>query len=253
MLVYGFHAIDTLLKKNKTILSIHILQKSTIKTKRKEDIIKLAKRKGVKCYKYQVTKDYEKEWKKQTKEKVTRSQGIFAIIEPPKKNSAESILDSALEKKDPMVLFLDSIMDEQNLGAILRIAAFFAVDGVIWATRRSAPISPRVLKISSGAFVHVPVAFVPNLTRTLESAKKKGFWVYGLSEHSKHKLPQETFNRPSILLIGNEEKGIGPLLQKHCDAVLSLPSEGPQVSLNAAMACAVSLALVRNQQSLPKK
>ena len=252
MLVYGFHAVGALLQKGQSILSIHVLQKNTPKNKRKEDIIQLARKKNVSCYEYQNSLDYEKAWKKETKEKVTHSQGVFAIIQSIKKLSAENILATALKKKHGIVLALDSITDEQNLGAILRIAAFFDVDGVIWATRRSAPISPRVLKVSSGAFMHVPVATVANLVRTLENAKESGFWVYGLSEHAKQRLSQEIFKKPSILVFGSEEKGIRLLVKKHCDALLHLPAQGPQVSLNAAISCAVSLTLIRNQQNKKK-
>jgi 23S rRNA (guanosine2251-2'-O)-methyltransferase len=55
------------------------------------------------------------------------------------------------------------------------------------------------------------------------------------------------------LVIGNEETGIRQLTAKTCDYTLSLPARGDLVSLNAAVAAAVSLALVREKQGTVSK
>ena len=44
---------------------------------------------------------------------------------------------------------------------------------------------------------------------------------------------------PVALLIGNEEKGIRPLLKKNCDFILSIPMTSSINSLNASAAGAV--------------
>ena len=53
---------------------------------------------------------------------------------------------------------------------------------------------------------------------------------------------------PLALVIGNEESGIRDLTAKTCDYTLSLPSHGVLISLNAAVAAAVALALVREKR-----
>ena len=53
---------------------------------------------------------------------------------------------------------------------------------------------------------------------------------------------------PLALVIGNEESGIRDLTAKTCDYTLSLPSQGVLISLNAAVAAAVALALVREKR-----
>jgi 23S rRNA (guanosine2251-2'-O)-methyltransferase len=105
------------------------------------------------------------------------------------------------------------------------------------------------VKISSGGFVHVPLVRVPNLARALEEAKEEGFWVIGLSEHATEKFHTARFDSPLALVIGNEESGMRQLTGKSCDYTLSIPGNGPLVSLNAATAAAVTLALVRDAQS----
>ena len=76
--------------------------------------------------------------------------------------------------------------------------------------------------------------------------KEAGFWVIGLSEHATEKFETARLDSPLALIIGNEETGMRQLTEKSCDYTLSLPARGGLVSLNAATAAAVTLALVRS-------
>ena len=89
---------------------------------------------------------------------------------------------------------------------------------------------------------------VPNLARALEEAKEEGFWVIGLSEHASETFHSARMDSPLALIIGNEESGMRQLTEKSCDYTLSIPGSGPLISLNAATAAAVTLALVREVQ-----
>ncbi len=74
---------------------------------------------------------------------------------------------------------LDGMEDPHNLGAIIRTCDAIGVDGVIIGKKRSVGLNATVAKVSTGAIDHVPVAQVTNLSRTLDSLKKEGFWVVG--------------------------------------------------------------------------
>ena len=50
---------------------------------------------------------------------------------------------------------------------------------------------------------------------------------------------QIDYNIPCAVVIGNEGKGIGSLVQKKCDGIISLPMFGKINSLNASVACGV--------------
>lgn len=67
---------------------------------------------------------------------------------------------------------LDGMEDPHNLGAIIRTCDAIGVDGVIIG-ERSVGLNATVAKVSTGAIDHVPVAQVTNLSRTLDSLKKK--------------------------------------------------------------------------------
>ncbi|KAJ1342935.1 hypothetical protein BSLG_002592 [Batrachochytrium salamandrivorans] len=63
---------------------------------------------------------------------------------------------------------LDQIVDPQNLGAILRSAHYFGVDGVVATERDSAPFSPASSKASSGAMEAMSLYSTTNLGRLLQ-------------------------------------------------------------------------------------
>jgi 23S rRNA (guanosine2251-2'-O)-methyltransferase len=55
------------------------------------------------------------------------------------------------------------------------------------------------------------------------------------------------------IVIGGEEKGIRPLVKKHCDFLMSIPQIGPVDSLNASVAGAIAMYEVFRQQKFAKK
>ncbi len=251
MIVIGYHAVEALLQSGQPVRAVHCLQREG---GRSSTLRPLAEEKKATWRDYGLKEKarFEAEFKRAggTGAELESSQGVFAEI--PEIRFAEhlELVRAAKEKeKYPILLYLDELTDPQNLGSILRSAAFFGVSGLVLTEHRSSPVTPATLKISSGGFAHVPMARAGNLVRALEEAKEEGFWIVGLSEHATESLQTARLDAPLGIVIGNEEKGIRQLTAKTCDYTLSLPSHGPLISLNAATATAVALALVREKQS----
>ncbi|NUQ81146.1 MAG: 23S rRNA (guanosine(2251)-2'-O)-methyltransferase RlmB [Bacteroidetes bacterium] len=172
-------------------------------------------------------------------------QGIFAILSPVRILS----LDDFLETNPRSVAILDEIEDPQNLGAIIRSAEVFGIEGIIIPSRHSAPLSGTAVKASAGAVFHVPVIRVTNLVQTIESLKTGGFWVYGLEADGTILSPATRFNSPVALVIGSEGKGMRPLVRTHCDDVIAIPQSGRVNSLNASVAAGILFYEVFRRQS----
>lgn len=250
MIVIGYHAVEALLRSDLAIKAIHCLAREG---GRSAPLKGLANERKVSWREFGA-KDkvrFEAEFKRAggTSAELETSQGIFAEMGEIKNIPHLELLESAKEKEPyPILVYLDSVTDPQNLGAILRSGAFFGAAGLVMTEQRSSPLTPAAIKISSGGFIHMPLCRVPNLVRALEEAKEAGFWVVGLSEHATATFDTARFDVPICLVIGNEEVGIRQLTEKTCDYTLSLPAHGALLSLNAATAAAVSLTLVREKQ-----
>lgn len=144
-------------------------------------------------------------------------------------------------QKKQVVLILDGITDAHNLGAILRSAAFFGIDGVVLPKDRAAEINDTVARIASGGVEYVDVAQVVNLVQAIEDLKEIGFWSVGFSEHSRDSLSTLKCDFSAAIIIGNEEKGMRPLVKDHCDHLVKIEGAGGLISLNASVAAALAM------------
>lgn len=80
--------------------------------------------------------------------------------------------------RHPLVLYVDGVLDEGNLGALVRSAYFLGVDAIATPTRMSAPLSQIALKASSGAAEAIPIFAISNPTEFLTESVVFGWQVY---------------------------------------------------------------------------
>ena len=136
-------------------------------------------------------------------------------------------------------LALDTVQDPQNLGAIFRTAAFFGLRGIVITRDRSAPLSAAVYDVASGGVEYVPFSIQTNLSRALDFAKERGLWVLGTSEDAETDLGQVASDRPWLLVLGNEERGMRRLTREKCDAICRISPQGNVTSLNVSVAAGI--------------
>lgn len=188
---------------------------------------------------------------KQTMEKIAhgKTQGIIAFVPNFVYSELDDVLFDAERKNEkPFLVILDGISDPHNLGAIIRTCECAGVHGVIIPENRACEVNETVYKTSAGAVVHIPIVMVKNITRTIQTLKEKGVWVYALEAGNK-KIYQADFSYPTALVVGSEGKGVSRLVLENCDEVLSLDMYGQVNSLNASNAAAISIYEVVRQRS----
>jgi 23S rRNA (guanosine2251-2'-O)-methyltransferase len=152
----------------------------------------------------------------------------------------------------PLFVALDGITDPRNLGAIIRSTAAFGGNGVIVPQRRSASVNSAAWKTSAGAAARLPVAVAPNLTTTLKDFKKQGVFVLGLDGGGDVSLPSlELADRPVVIVVGSEGKGLSRLVTETCDQIVSIPISSSTESLNAGIAASVALYQVSTLRAQP--
>ena len=142
----------------------------------------------------------------------------------------------------PLLVALDGVTDPRNLGAIIRSTAAFGGHGVIVPQRRSVGVTAAAWKTSAGAAARTPVAMAANLTQTLKAMKAEGVFVLGLDGDGDMSLPKlELADRPLVIVVGSEGKGLSRLVTETCDAIVSIPISAATESLNAGIAASVAL------------
>lgn len=177
-----------------------------------------------------------------------RHQGAAARVGPLPLCELRDLIVPADNDRAPFLVLLDQVLDPHNLGAIIRTALCAGVDGILCTRDRAAGPSPAVSRISAGAMEHARIADVTNLVSAIETLKKEHFWVTGLDVAGEQSLFDADFSGPLAVIIGGEEKGLRPLVKKHCDYLVSIPQASTLNSLNASVAGAVVMYEVFRQR-----
>lgn len=156
-----------------------------------------------------------------------------------------SSFEDIISQEPGKILILDHIQDPRNLGAILRSANAFGWKHIIMPQDRAAKITSAAIKTSSGGYVGLNIARVKSLQSTLDKLKKLNYWTYAtaLNEESQP-IDKITFNKPVVVIIGNEEKGVSNTLIKHSDQTFFIPTKGTVQSLNVSVATGIILSSI---------
>ena len=169
-------------------------------------------------------------------------QGVALVVAARRYASLTEILARAIERGEPpFVLILDSLEDPQNVGTLLRSAEAAGAHGVIFPTRRQAPLSPAAVKASAGAVEHLLLAPVDDLAGALADLHVAGLRIVGAEAEAPLTVRQADLRGPLALVIGSEGQGLGPTVRRRCDLMVRIPMRGAIGSLNASVAGSILL------------
>lgn len=230
--IIGRHPVVSALKGTQAINKLFVQSGINEDDKTIEEAVKLAKKKNLVVSKVP----------KQKLDKLSNNQnhqGIVLSIAAFEYATIDDLFDNANKKQEePFFMILDNIEDPHNLGSIIRTADAAGVHGVIIPKHRAVGLTATVAKTSAGAIERVPVARVTNLANTIKELKDRGVWVFG-TDMKGTDYRQWNAKGASALIIGNEGKGISPLLRKQVDEMLTIPMVGEIQSLNASVAASI--------------
>ena len=174
-----------------------------------------------------------------------RHQGVAAELSPRRYVGLRELLAAS----PTLLVALDSILDPQNLGAILRSAEAAGADGAILPERRSAPLSAAAIKASSGASELLRICRVPGLPAAIAEIKRADVWCVALDMDGEL-LPWEfDLSQRVCVVVGGEGGGVHRLVKDRCDVRVRLPMRGKVESLNASAAAAALLYEVVRQRT----
>ncbi len=156
--------------------------------------------------------------------------GVLAVGRITRVPLAAGALDHGL------TLALDGIQDPGNVGTLLRLADWFALDRVLLSPDCADLFSQKVINASMGSFARVTVHTGP-LAEALAGTRTP---VLGcdLQGDNIHTL---TARRDAVVVIGSEGRGLSPAVAALVTQRVTIPKFGRAESLNAAIAAAIVL------------
>lgn len=230
--VYGKHTLkEALLHRPETIKKIFLAPNIDA-----PELLSLIKKSGIPTAELSKTKTSEKNLQSAV------HQGVIGLIATEKLTIPyNEFINSLKINNDTSLVLLDELQDPQNIGAAIRSAAAFGVSGVLIPEHHQGQVTGAVLKVSAGMAFRIPIVSIGNVNNTLGDLKKRGFWIYGLIGESKESINNESFSSPTVIILGNESKGIREKTRELCDIQLSIPINPKCESLNAATSLAIAL------------
>lgn len=147
-------------------------------------------------------------------------------------------IDEIINKEDALIVILDHIEDPHNLGAIIRTCESAGVDGIILPKNRSVEVNATVMRTSVGALDYMKIAQVTNINSTIQSLKKRGFWIVG-TDMDGTSYSEIDYKGKIGLIVGNEGDGMSRVVKASCDFIASIPMNGHINSLNASVAAGI--------------
>ena len=173
--------------------------------------------------------------------------GIVAVIgERPMKKITHEVLAGWGRAAAPLLL-LDRVSNANNVGAIVRTAAFFGVRSIVVADHPAQALpGEAAYRVAEGGMEFVDFYRVPSLAEFCPELKRRYFLI-GTSLSGSQLTPAEvkqrdlraSGSRPPAIILGNEEKGIAPALAAQCDRLVKIPGANTVESLNVSAAAAV--------------
>ena len=228
--IIGQHAVIEALKNpRRKVLRLFLTEESKKIIHRKNPNTNLLK--DIKVY-FKTKKELDKY---STKENLLH-QGYVAEIEHL--NNPE-LKDFIKEKNNITLACLDGITDPRNIGALIRSAVAFDVDGIIVKARNFPNESKLMFKAASGAVEHVNIFEVSNINSTLKNLKSKNFWVYGFDSKGKKDFTDINWEGNNILLFGSEGLGMHKHTTKYADFLVKININKKIESLNVSNTAAI--------------
>ena len=168
-------------------------------------------------------------------------QGIGAVV----RQRWESLEQLRLQSELGWVA-LAAVADPGNLGTILRTSDAVGGAGVILLGPTTDPHDPAAVRASMGAI------FSQRLVRArfedfADWKRRHDYAVIGTSDAASADYQEVLYQPPLVLLMGSEREGLSPEQQAICDRIARIPMVGRSDSLNLAVATAVMLYEMFNQ------
>jgi 23S rRNA (guanosine2251-2'-O)-methyltransferase len=169
-------------------------------------------------------------------------QGVGLVVGPRRLASLDDVLALAIERSEPpFILVVDSLEDPQNFGSLLRSAEAAGVHGVVFPTRRQAPLSPAAVKASAGATEHLLLCPADDLPGALAELRVRGLRIVGAEAEASLTARRTDLRGPIAIVVGSEGQGLSPAVRRRCDTFMRIPMRGRVGSLNAAVAGSILL------------
>ncbi len=184
-------------------------------------------------------------------EKTDQAPELLAVVGMPADDLARITVGP-----DFLGVVFDRPASPGNIGTLVRSADAFGAAGLILTGHGADPYDPKSVRASTGSLFAVPVVRVESHQPVLDWVRRAGgsggapSTVVGTDEHGELGITGHDLTTPTLIVVGNETRGLSAGWRDGCDHLLRIPIAGSASSLNAASAATVALYEAARQRAL---
>ncbi len=151
-------------------------------------------------------------------------------------------------KIDSLGLALETIQDPGNIGAIVRSAVAVGIDGMLVSSDSVDLTNPKIIRATAGQWFRCAMQTTDDLTDEIGKLQSQGVKAIATLANAQKTYWEYDFTQPTLILLGNEGKGLSEELIELADEGISIPQSNRVESLNVAVSAALLLYEAKRQR-----
>ena len=147
-------------------------------------------------------------------------------------------------QKLPLVVVLDNVRSQHNIGAAFRTSDAFRVESIFLCGISSTPPNAEIHKSALGSEDSVTWQYFENAIDAIAGLKQKGYKIIAVEQTTDSVMLNKfspDANEKYALVFGNEVRGVSQQVVDASDLCLEIPQEGTKHSLNVSVSVGVVL------------
>lgn len=154
-----------------------------------------------------------------------------------------SVAEFREAEKIPVIVVLDNIRSQHNIGSVFRTADAFRIEAVHLCGITAMPPSREIQKTALGATESVEWKYFDSTIQSVSKLREAGYHIVSIEQASGSIMVQDFTPEKGkyALVLGNEVHGIDDDVINLSDICLEIPQAGTKHSLNIAVAAGIVL------------
>ena len=145
-------------------------------------------------------------------------------------------------------LALETIQDPGNIGAIVRSAVAVGIDGMLVSSDSVDLTNPKIIRATAGQWFRCAMQTSNHLADDIRKLQSQGIKAISTIATAKKTYWDYDFRQPTLILLGNEGKGLSEELIELADEAVSIPQSDQVESLNVSICAALLLYEAKRQR-----
>lgn len=148
------------------------------------------------------------------------------------------------QAKMPLLLVVDNVRSQGNIGSLFRTADCFAAEGIVLCGISAVPPSAEIHKTALGAEDTVAWQHYDSTAEAIAALRSQGYRIICLEQVSGSIALQCFCPQPGeryALVVGNEVDGVAQDIVDSADIVLEIPQSGTKHSLNVTISASLAM------------